>query len=301
MSFTKKNLLPVIKNSGFSMDGYYVWCGSAIKGDDGKYYLFASRWPENKSFPDGYMSESEIVLATTEDLDKPFKFEKVIIGKREDKYWDSVMAHNPMITKIGDEYVLFYISTIDGSCEKRCVGYARSKSLTDGWERAENHIDLPLNSNNPCCIIDDDKVLMYFRDGSLKVSVAKADRYDGSYTVIKTDLFPKGMIEDMFVYKENGKYIMIAEDAGGAYTGIEKSGAKFLSDDGINWEPAEDVLVYDFNVEYTDGEKIELQRRERPMILFDKEYDYLFTTAKTGGEQKLTGGHTWNMVQKVAK
>ena len=301
MSLSKEKLQPVIKNSGFSMEGYYIWCGSAIKGEDGKYYLFASRWPESKSFPEGYMSDSEIVLATTDDLDKPFKFEKVIISKREDKYWDSIMAHNPMITKIGDEYVLFYISTTDGSGEERCIGYATSKRLADGWVRADKPINLPKNANNPCCIEKNGEILMYFRDGALKVSVAKAEKYDGDYKVLKTDLFPKGMIEDMFVYKENGKFIMIAEDAEGAYTGIVKAGVKFESDDGIDWTLAENPSVYDFNIEYQDGEKITLQRRERPMILFEKEYDYLFTTAKIGGEENLTVGHTWNLVQKVKK
>ena len=77
---------------------------------------------------------------------------------------------------------------------------------------------------------------MYYRDGALNVSVAKADKYNGIYTVLKKGLFPKGMIEDMFVYRDGDKYIMIAEDAGGAYTGIEKAGVKFISDNGIDWE-----------------------------------------------------------------
>ena len=46
-----KQYLPVSGDSGFRMDGYYVWCGSMIKGDDGLYYLFAARWPEETTFP----------------------------------------------------------------------------------------------------------------------------------------------------------------------------------------------------------------------------------------------------------
>src|SRR5262245_12009882 len=30
---------------GFRLEGYWVWCGSVIKGDDGKYHMCASRWP----------------------------------------------------------------------------------------------------------------------------------------------------------------------------------------------------------------------------------------------------------------
>ena len=28
----------------FRQDGYYVWCTSVVKGEDGKYHMFYSRW-----------------------------------------------------------------------------------------------------------------------------------------------------------------------------------------------------------------------------------------------------------------
>ena len=44
----KKNLidlmLPAPINGGFKMDGYWIWCGSVIKGEDGRYHMFSSRW-----------------------------------------------------------------------------------------------------------------------------------------------------------------------------------------------------------------------------------------------------------------
>ena len=36
------------------------------------------------------------------------------------------------------------------------------------------------------------------------------------------------------------------------------------------------------------------------MLLTDNGQTYLFTTAKTGGADRLTGGRTWNMVQPLA-
>ena len=112
------------------------------------------------------------------------------------------------------------------------------------------------------------------------------------------NIFPKGMIEDMFVYHDGEKYIMIAEDAGGAYTGLKKGGVRFLSHDGITWDEDSAVPAYGFNITYDDGRTEELQRRERPMILFDNDKKYLFTSAKINGELKLEGGDTWNMVQE---
>ncbi len=42
----KERMLPAPRNGGFRMEGYWVWCGSAIKGEDNRYHLFASRWPK---------------------------------------------------------------------------------------------------------------------------------------------------------------------------------------------------------------------------------------------------------------
>ena len=293
-------LLPAVKNSGFSMEGYYVWCGSVIK-ENGKYYLFAARWPKETGFPLGYMTHSEIVLATTDDLNKPFKFEKVIIGRRDGQMWDSGMAHNPFIFKIKDTYMLYYIGTINGDVEKRAIGYAYSKNIEDGWVRSEKAFELPKNANNPAMVEDENgDILLYFRDGSLKVSVAKAKSVEGPFEVLNDNLFTKGIIEDMFVYKEDdGTYTMIAEDAAGKYTGVVKAGVKFKSKDGIVWDNDTAELAYDFNVSYDDGSELVLQRRERPFILNDGDERYLFTTAKIGGETMLTGGDTWNMVQKI--
>ena len=98
----KDRLLPVRIGSGFRMEGYFVWCGSMIRGEDGRCYLFAARWPKETKFPEGYMTHSEIVLASADTPDGEFRFERVILGRREEGHWDSMMAHNPYITKIGD-------------------------------------------------------------------------------------------------------------------------------------------------------------------------------------------------------
>ena len=287
-------------NAGFRMDGYYVWCGSCVMGDDGRYYLFASRWPEETGFPSGYMIASEIVLASTDSLDKPFKFEKVIFSAREGAFWDSRMAHNPQIHKTNDGYLLFYIGSSDGSFETRKIGVAYSRSLTEGWVRPNKPIDLPPNANNPAAIVDDDgSVLLAFRDGSLKVSIAKAARFDSEYEVVAYDIFPKGRIEDMYLFKNDGRYEIIAEDNQGSYTGKVGAGVHFYSDDAISWRTCEPMQLYTRDVAYTDGSVVELQRRERPQLFCDGGDVYLFTTAKIDGETRSAGGKTWNMVVKM--
>ena len=299
--YLSKQYHPVPVNSGFRMDGYYVWCGSMIKGNDGLYYLFAARWPEEATFPAGYMTHSEIVLATSPSPEEPFTFRKVVISGRGGDYWDAGMAHNPYVIPVDDHYVMFYIGTQNGSYEKRAIGYAYSKSLTDGWVRSDKPLDLPPNANNPAILVKDDGVYLYFRDGNLRVSVARAETYRGPYTVLNDNLCPKGAVEDMFVYREGDRYVMLAEDAVGAYTGLKKGGVRFLSDDAVHFEADEPAQAYGFDILYEDGSKQTLQRRERPFLLFEGEDTYLFTTAKANGETALTGGDTWNMVQKLKR
>lgn len=174
--YLSKEYLPVNKNTGFSMDGYFVWCGSMMKEGD-TYYLFAARWPEEKTFPNGYMTDSEIVLAKTDDLAKPFTFEKVVIAKRDGDYWDAGMAHNPFVVKIGAKYVMYYIGTVSGSAEKRAIGYAVADRLDGEWTRADKPIALPPNANNPSALVEaDGSILLYFRDGELKVCRLRAPK-----------------------------------------------------------------------------------------------------------------------------
>jgi len=103
---------PVNPNSGFKMNGYWVWGGSVIKVGS-TYHMFASRWPKKNKFPDDYFVESEIVRATSESRTEPYTFQEVVIGERDSSFWDSNMAHNPTIHKIGNKYVLFYIQPGD--------------------------------------------------------------------------------------------------------------------------------------------------------------------------------------------
>ncbi len=292
---------PVVSGSGFAMEGYYVWCGSVIK-ENGKYYLFAARWKKETTFPSGYLANSEIVMAITDDLAKPFEYVKTVISKRDGGYWDSAMAHNPYIVKAENGYYLYYIGSPDGGVVTRKIGYAFSEALDGEWKRSDSPIALPPDANNPSVLkARDGRVLLYFRDGSRfsRVSVAVSDRYDGGFVVKNNNIFNDKPVEDMFIYETENGFEMVAEDCRGELTGLAKGGLKAYSNDGIIWDNALVVPAYGFDVEYDDGRLLELQRRERPFILWDDGRKYLFNGAKINGETKNTGGDTWNMVQEI--
>lgn len=53
-----EHMLPAPVDSGFSMEGYWVWDGSVIKCEDGRYHMFASRWPMKYQMHPGWMVAS---------------------------------------------------------------------------------------------------------------------------------------------------------------------------------------------------------------------------------------------------
>jgi hypothetical protein len=107
----------------FSSPEYYTWCSSVIKGEDGKYHMFYSRWPHGKRATDddsmnyifdgfrGWLKYSEIAYAVSDSLTGPYKFVKTILkGTRDPARWDRYTMHNPQIRKFGNYYYLYYIS-----------------------------------------------------------------------------------------------------------------------------------------------------------------------------------------------
>jgi hypothetical protein len=38
-------IAPVPATAKFADPDYLIWCGSMVEGDDGKFHLFYSRWP----------------------------------------------------------------------------------------------------------------------------------------------------------------------------------------------------------------------------------------------------------------
>jgi hypothetical protein len=117
-------VLGTVDSTGiFQQDGYYLWCSSVLKGEDGKYHMFYSRWPHGKRALDddsmnyifngfqGWNKYSEIAYAISDKIGGPYKFVKTILKSDGDKNrWDRFTMHNPLVRKFGNSYYLYYIS-----------------------------------------------------------------------------------------------------------------------------------------------------------------------------------------------
>lgn len=217
-------LLPAPIGGGFRLDGYWVWCGSAIRGGDGRFHLFASRWPKYLPFHPGWITDSEIVRAAADRPEGPYEFEEVVLPARGADYWDGRSTHNPHITRHGDTYILYYTGSthpfpdtrpgeglttddprcITGRANKR-VGLATSRSVLGPWERRDQPIlparpgkhDSFLTSNPAPCVHEDGSVLLVYKaraykprpyeghlHGGMTLGAARADHFGGPYRVI---------------------------------------------------------------------------------------------------------------------
>jgi hypothetical protein len=278
----------VSKSSGFKMDGYWTWGGSIIKVDS-IYHIFSSRWKKNGAFPEGYRQNSEIVRASSDSPLGPFKFEEIVIGERDSSFWDSNMAHNPTIHRIGDEYVLFYIGSDfttynnnTGTLLRR-IGYASSKSITGPWKRSDKPI-INSESNNPAILVDGTKIKLLYRDNNLRVFLAESDNYNGPYMIVNDNLWPGCRLEDFYLFKANNQYHIICEDNVGGVSGHERWGVHLYSVNGINdWARYDPVIVYDHDILMDDDSVLHCVRRERPQLLIiDGKIRYLINGVYNG-------------------
>lgn len=101
-------MLPAPIDGGFRQEGYWVWCGSVIRAEDGRYHMFASRWPKYLLFHPSWLSASEVVRAISDTSEGPYLFGEVVLPARGPQFWDGMATHNPHITKQGGIYVLYY-------------------------------------------------------------------------------------------------------------------------------------------------------------------------------------------------
>ena len=279
-----ERLQPVAKESGFRMDGYWVWGGSVIKVDS-IYHMFASRWPKMRDFPYDYFEYSEIVRATSKSLEGPYEFQEVVIGERDSFYWDSNMSHNPTIHKIGNEYVLFYIgsdfSTMrvgedkyftrpgDDKYYKRRIGYAVSSSIEGPWKRSDKAI-IEDESNNPAILVDDQGIKLLYRNLDLRVFLTQAESYEGPFKVINDNVWPGQRLEDFYMFRMDKRSHIICEDNVGSVSGHERWGIHLFSEDGVsNWKKYDPLVVYNHDILYDDGSVCHCNRRERPQLFID--------------------------------
>lgn len=277
-----------------------VWCGSVIKAEDGRYYMFASRWPAGQGY--SWALDSEVVLASCDNPVGPYQFEDVVLPKRGTRYWDGLMAHNPTIHRYKDTYLLYYTGTTypdrkyHTAWANKRIGLATAKSVKGPWVRRDEPIleprpgrwDNQITSNPAPCVLPDGKVILVYKstrtghwakgfDFDLRLGVALADHFEGPYNHASQApilTFPgtkNSNIEDAYIWRETDGFHLLCKifDAGKEIIGEEGAGIHAVSADGINWKLAANPKGYSRTIQWADGRTETMTRLERIQLLIE--------------------------------
>jgi hypothetical protein len=98
----------------------FVWGGSVVRGDDGKYHMLYGTWECGDTIPvfsNAWVLHSKIAYAVSDYPDRDFKIQKIVLqGRALDgdlTAWDAQMVSNPHLKKFNGKYYLYYIGSID--------------------------------------------------------------------------------------------------------------------------------------------------------------------------------------------
>ena len=302
----KGSLEPAPVGGSFRMKDYIVWGGSVIQGDDNRYYMFASRWPKAVGMGN-WVVNSEVVLASSDKAEGPFKFEKVVLPPRGSAFWDGKVTHNPSIHRHHGKYVLFYVGTTydferptspvsrevyEEVWNRKRIGVAVADSPMGPWTRQDNPIleprpgmwDAAITSNPAPVIHEDGSVLLIYKSApvpypernknrALHFGIAAAPHYLGPYKRVndgqKIRIRGAGdeHVEDPYVWKANGYYHMVAKIFSESLTGESGAGFYAYSTNGIEWVLPKDPKAYGRKVHFSDGTERTQRKLERPQVL----------------------------------
>jgi hypothetical protein len=259
----KNFIQPAKKDGGLKLSQYFLWCPSVIKVGN-TYHMFASAWPAEGGMA-SWTAKSLCIRATSKNLLGPYEFAEVVLEKREGK-WDNDRVHNPKIVKVGDKYVLYYISSANET------GYAEADAITGPWIRSEKMMSF----SNPAPLVRPDGSVYVFGRLSVKIGdkqvrtarAAEAKSYKGPYQNLapeKENLFPNNYeLEDPTIWWANNQYNVICTDFAGVATGRNKVGVQYYSKDGINYQLLTKEPINTNEITYDDGSKEKFKRVERP-------------------------------------
>ena len=299
---------PVPHANKFIDPGYYVWCGSVTKGDDGKFYMLYSRWPLDDGF-EAWPVTSEIAVAVSDHPGGPFKHLKVALPARGTNFWDGSATHNPAVVKHDGKYYLFYMGT---SCS---VPIKKREAYTDNWWRYRNTqrigvavadkpdgewkrlhkpvLDVSEDStaydalmvSNPAATFDEKgRVILLYKQvcktekisgGAVRFGVAFSDSPFGPFKKHDKPIFEINdggkdwmVAEDPFVWFQDGNYLAIVRDVVGKFTGDSGAWALMISKNGTDWQPAKHPKVIGSTF-FWEGGVASASKLERPCLYLE--------------------------------
>lgn len=289
---------PVSDDNVFRDSTHYNWCSSILRGEDGKYHLFYSRWSREKTFL-AWLTHSTVAHAVADRPEGPYRYVATVIdlGREHYRKGEMITAHNPKIKYFDGKYYLYFCSTHMNRdiSDRELLETARTGYSHRNWG------ELRVNQRTfvaTCATLDGEwkinpKPLLEPSGPitTLVVNPAVAQGPDGRYyMIVKGDkpgtkrfernqalavsshpdrgfrLQPRPVIqdwdtEDVSMWYDAPTRRFYAVFHAHTYIGM------MTSADGINWEKAEDFEVMKKRVPRTGGRPDILpDRLERPFV-----------------------------------
>jgi alpha-L-fucosidase len=314
--FLRDRLQPLTEKNIFKTEDYFNWCSSIIKGDDGKYHLFYSRWPKKYTFL-SWLTHSEVAHAISDTPAGPWEYKETVLQSRGKGQWDAITVHNPKIKKFGDKYYLYYVSTNMGDqdyTEEELIETARVGYSHTNWQKylrpnQRTGVAVAESINGPWKRMDKPLIEPSGPITTLTVNPAIAQGKDGKYYLIVKGDKPN---ETRFI---RNQAIAVSESPTGPFKMQEKPVIDYIdtedmsmwydqkrdnfygvfhahnfigmvsSNDGINWEKATEYELMHKKLHLENGSEINPDRLERPFVYAENgEPKVLSLAVKKGNE-----------------
>jgi len=314
---------PVPATAKFSDPDYYIWCGTMVRGDDGKCHLFYSRWPRKLGF-NAWVTHSEVAHAVGNTPLGLFTHKDVALPERGKQFWDGHCTHNPTVLRFGKKFYLYYTGNAGDRAptkglnwvhrNNQRIGVAVADSPDGPWQRFDRPLIAPtagfydaLCCNNPSVTArPGGGYLMVYKavgdkgpkpfGGPVLHCVATSDSPTGPFTKHPRPIFVKEGVafaaEDPFIWNDGRRYWAIVKDNAGYFTGAGKSTALWQSDDGFDWRLAKHPLVAAREIVWEGGQKQKLVTLERPQVFFEDGRPSVLLFASTDDAKH---GHSFNV------
>jgi hypothetical protein len=251
------------------------WDGGIIKGPDGKYHMFGSRWDQGIGFNKWYTSKA--VHAVSDNLFGPYVDQGLCWPDNR-----GGLGHNVSSLVLSDgRYAIvvsetrggdvFVASTLDGPWKQ--LGTIK---VADG-----PHKNLGAMSNVRPMVRPDGKFEIIARSGAIWIS---PDSILGPYVIQDTSIYPKVPalsrimdLEDPMIWYSGGLYHIIVNSWGTrkTYHLTSVDGISGWTDRGIAIDPKSDFI------RYTDGTVNHWANLERPSVYLENGHVVAVTLAAT--------------------
>lgn len=293
-------LIQPLTNDGTYRDSlYYNWGGSIIKGEDGKYHLFYSRWKREYTFA-AWLTFSEIAHAVSNNPAGPWEYKETALKGRGKGHWDEITAHNPKIKYFEGKYYLYYIATNFGGKnysdqvlmatngksleddnrrllrESQRTGVAVSNSINGPWKRMNNPLIEP---KGPIVTLTVNPAIDRGKDGNYYL-IVKGDKPNetkfirnqaiaiaktpvGPFTIQANPVIGNLDTEDVSMWYDKKQTMFYAVFHAHTFIGL------MTSIDGLKWKKAENYIAANKNILLEDDSFLIPDRMERPFVYIE--------------------------------